>query len=79
MKQIQLKEKWVWLTKRNCASFILLLQVHTLGILYSDENDVLLPITTWKNITNIIQNEKRHLQEHVSYNSMYVEIKKGQN
>lgn len=78
-KKIQLKEKWEWLSKTNCASFIILLQVHTLGILYSNENEVLLPVTTWKNLINIILNEKRHLQEYVVYNSMHVEIKKRQN
>lgn len=37
---------------KNCASFIILLQVHTLGILYRDENEVLPLVTTWKNLIN---------------------------
>lgn len=64
-KKIQLKEKWEWLSKTNCASFIILLQVYTLG------NELLLPVTTWKNLINIVLNEKRHLQE-----EMYEEILK---
>lgn len=36
--------------REKLAYFIILLQVHILGILDRDENEVLQPVTTWKNL-----------------------------
>lgn len=69
-KKIQLKETLERVSKTNSACFIILLKVHLLGILYSNENEILLHETTWKQLINMILNEKSHLQKNVLYNSI---------
>lgn len=53
------KEKMGVGIREKLAYFIILLQVHILGILDRDENEVLQPVTTWKNL--IILNERSQL------------------
>lgn len=44
------KEKMGVGIREKLAYFIILLQVHILGILDRDEDEVLQPVTTWKNL-----------------------------
>ena len=63
--------------KNKFTCFIILLQVHILGILYRNENEVLLLVATWKNLINMILNERSQLQKKkVLFNSISIEILK---